>query len=126
VRRLLRSHPESKIEWVLLLVPKGAHGIHACGSHWGDQAGGNRSNRASAAAKVRGSKARTPYREEAIYEQDFLSCSFGGRPGRGPHQVLANLHERIARGKIEWVLEADLKNFFGSLSHEWMLRFVEH
>src|SRR5262250_722585 len=62
----------------------------------------------------------------AIYEQDFLSCSFGGRAGRGAHQALATLHERIAGGKIEWVLEADLKNFFGSLSHEWMLRFVEH
>ena len=62
----------------------------------------------------------------AIYEQDFLSCSFGGRPGRGAHQALATLHERIAGGKIEWVLEADLKNFFGSLSHEWMLRFVKH
>jgi group II intron reverse transcriptase/maturase len=62
----------------------------------------------------------------AIYEQDFLSCSFGGRPGRGAHQALATLHERIAGGKNEWVLEADLKNFFGSLSHEWMLRFVEH
>ena len=46
--------------------------------------------------------------------------------GRGAHQALATLHERIAGGKIEWVLEADLKNFFGSLSHEWMLRFVEH
>jgi RNA-directed DNA polymerase len=62
----------------------------------------------------------------AIYEQDFLSCSFGERPGRGAHQALATLHERIAGGKIEWVLEADLKNFFGSLSHEWMLRFAEH
>jgi RNA-directed DNA polymerase len=62
----------------------------------------------------------------AIYEQDFLPCSFGGRPGRGAHQALATLHERIAGGKIEWVLEADLKNFFGSLSHEQMLRFVEH
>jgi RNA-directed DNA polymerase len=62
----------------------------------------------------------------AIYEQDFLSCSFGGRTGRGAHQALATLHERIAGGKIQWVLEADLKNFFGSLSHEWMLRFVEH
>ena len=62
----------------------------------------------------------------AIYEQDFRSCSFGGRPGRGAHQALANLHEVIAGRKVEWVLEADLKNFFGSLSHEWMLRFVEH
>jgi len=62
----------------------------------------------------------------AIYEQDFLPCSFGGRPGRGAHQALASMHEMIAGRKVEWVLEADLKNFFGSLSHEWMLRFVEH
>jgi len=62
----------------------------------------------------------------AIYEQDFLPCSFGGRPGRGAHQALATLHEAIAGRKVEWILEADLKNFFGSLSHDWMLRFVEH
>jgi group II intron reverse transcriptase/maturase len=61
----------------------------------------------------------------AIYEQDFLPCSFGGRPGRGAHQALATLHEVIAGRKVEWILEADLKNFFGSLSHDWMLRFVE-
>jgi group II intron reverse transcriptase/maturase len=62
----------------------------------------------------------------AIYETDFLPCSFGGRPERGAHQALATLNEVIAGGKVSWVLEADLKNFFGSLSHEWVLRFVEH
>ena len=62
----------------------------------------------------------------AIYEQDFLSCSFGGRPGLGAHQALATLNEVIAGGKVGWVLEADLKNFFGSLDHGWLLRFVEH
>ena len=54
----------------------------------------------------------------AIYEQDFLPCSFGGRPGRGAHHALATLYERIAGSKVEWILGADLKNFFGSLSHE--------
>ena len=62
----------------------------------------------------------------AIYEQDFLPCSFGGRPGLGAHHALATLNEVIAGGKIGWVLEADLKNFFGSLDHDWVLRFVEH
>jgi RNA-directed DNA polymerase len=62
----------------------------------------------------------------AIYEQDFLPCSFGGRPKLSAHHALATLNEVIAGGKISWVLEADLKNFFGSLSHEWILRFVEH
>jgi RNA-directed DNA polymerase len=61
----------------------------------------------------------------AIYEQDFLSCSFGGRPGLGAHHALATLNEVIAGRKVGWVLEADLKNFFGSLDHGWLLRFVE-
>ena len=57
---------------------------------------------------------------------DFLSCSFGGRPKLGAHHALATLIEVIAGGKTGWVLEADLKNFFGSLDHKWVLRFVEH
>jgi group II intron reverse transcriptase/maturase len=62
----------------------------------------------------------------AVYEQDFLPCSFGGRSGVGAHNALATLNEVIAGRKISWVLEADLKNFFGSLDHKWMMRFVEH
>src|SRR6202047_4132325 len=62
----------------------------------------------------------------AIYEQDFLPCSFGGRPRLSAHHALATLNEVIAGTKTGWVLEADLKNFFGSLNHEWLLRFVEH
>ena len=62
----------------------------------------------------------------SIYEQDFVPCSFGGRPQRSAHQALATLNETIAGRKVGWVLEADLKNFFGSLDHGWLLRFVEH
>jgi group II intron reverse transcriptase/maturase len=62
----------------------------------------------------------------AIYERDFLPCSFGGRPGCGAHNALSTLNEVIAGKKVGWVLEADLKNFFGSLDHGWLLRFVEH
>jgi RNA-directed DNA polymerase len=62
----------------------------------------------------------------AIYEQDFLPCSFGGRPKLSAHHALATLNEVIAGGPIGWVLEADLKTFFASLNHDWVLRFVEH
>ncbi|WP_459927965.1 reverse transcriptase domain-containing protein, partial [Desulfosporosinus burensis] len=62
----------------------------------------------------------------AIYEQDFLNCSFGGRPGRGAHNALATLNEIIAGEKVSWVLEADLRGFFGSLDHQWMLDFDQH
>ena len=62
----------------------------------------------------------------AIYEEDFLNCSFGGRPGRGQHNALTTIDEIIGCMKVNWVFEADLKNFFGSLDHGWLLRFVEH
>ena len=62
----------------------------------------------------------------AIYEQDFLPCSFGGRPGLSAHNALATLTEVIAGSKAGWVLEADLKNYFGSLDHDWVLQFVQH
>jgi group II intron reverse transcriptase/maturase len=62
----------------------------------------------------------------AIYEQDFLNCSFGGRPGRSAHNALASMNSVIMGKKVNWVLEADLKNFFGSLDHGWLLKFVEH
>jgi len=62
----------------------------------------------------------------AIYEQDFLNCSFGGRPKRGQHNALATFDAIVMGKKVSWVLEADLKNFFGSLDHGWLLKFVEH
>ena len=62
----------------------------------------------------------------SIYEQDFLPCSFGGRHNLGVHHALATLNEIIAGRKVSWVLEADMKNFFGSSGHGWLLRFVEH
>jgi group II intron reverse transcriptase/maturase len=61
-----------------------------------------------------------------IYEQDFLPCSFGGRPRLGAHHALATFNEIVAGRKISWVLECDIKSFFGSLDHQWVLRFVEH
>jgi len=62
----------------------------------------------------------------AIYEEDFLKCSFGGRPGMGAHNALCTFNEVVAGKNVSWVLECDLENFFGSLDHEWMLRFVKH
>ena len=62
----------------------------------------------------------------AIYEQAFLPCSCGGRPGLSAHHALATLTEAVAGRKVGWVLEADRQNCFGSLDHGWVLRFVEH
>jgi RNA-directed DNA polymerase len=63
---------------------------------------------------------------EAIYEEDFLGYSYGFRPGRSCHDALDALWVGIMRRKVSWVLDADIRGFFDSLSHEWMLRFLEH
>lgn len=62
----------------------------------------------------------------AIYEEDFLNCSFGGRPNRSAHNALATFNEVVSGKKVSWVFEADLKNFFGSLDHGWLLQFLQH
>ncbi|MBI2295299.1 MAG: group II intron reverse transcriptase/maturase [Betaproteobacteria bacterium] len=62
----------------------------------------------------------------AIYEEDFLGFSYGFRPGRGQHDCLDALAVGITRTKVNWVLDADIGSFFDSLSHSWLVRFVEH
>lgn len=63
---------------------------------------------------------------QAIWEPEFRDCSYGFRPERSAHQALARLEHIIAKERTQWVYEADLKNFFGSVSHEHMMRFIEH
>jgi group II intron reverse transcriptase/maturase len=62
----------------------------------------------------------------AIYEVDFLGFSYGFRPGRNPHQALDALTVGIETKRVNWVLDADIRSFFDTLSHEWLVRFVEH
>jgi group II intron reverse transcriptase/maturase len=62
----------------------------------------------------------------AIYEQDFLGFSYGFRPGRNPHQALDALTVGIETRKVNWVLDADLRDFFGTLDHGWLVKFIEH
>jgi group II intron reverse transcriptase/maturase len=62
----------------------------------------------------------------AIYEEEFLGFSYGFRPGRGPHDALDALWVGITSRKVNWVLDADIRNFFGSVSQEWLVRFLEH
>ena len=62
----------------------------------------------------------------AIYEQDFLGFSYGFRPGRGQHDALDALAVAIGQEKVNWIVDADLAKFFDTVSHEWLLRFLEH
>ena len=62
----------------------------------------------------------------AIYEVDFLGFSYGFRPGRNPHQALQSLHTALMTQCVNWVLDADIRKFFDSVDHEWLLRMLEH
>ena len=62
---------------------------------------------------------------EPIYEADFLGFSYGYRPGRSQHMALDALAFAIEQ-KTSWVLDADIKAFFDTIDHAWMLRFLEH
>ena len=61
-----------------------------------------------------------------IYEVDFQGFSYGFRPGRSPHQALDALNVGLVRRKVGWVLDADIRSFFDRMSHEWIMRFVQH
>jgi group II intron reverse transcriptase/maturase len=63
---------------------------------------------------------------ERIYEEDFLGFSYGFRPKRSPHNALDALYMGIKVKKINWILDADIRKFFDSMQHEWLLKFVEH
>jgi len=62
----------------------------------------------------------------AIYEVDFRGFSYGFRPGRGPHDALDALAVGIERKRVNWVLDADVRDFFNQLDHSWLERFLEH
>jgi RNA-directed DNA polymerase len=54
---------------------------------------------------------------EAVYEQDFLDCSYGFRPGRSAHQALHSLQHELVVMAGGWVLEVDIRKFYDSLDH---------
>jgi group II intron reverse transcriptase/maturase len=62
----------------------------------------------------------------AIYETDFLGFSYGFRPGRNPHHALDALSVGIWQKKVNWVLDADIRSFFDTIEHGWLVKFVEH
>lgn len=62
----------------------------------------------------------------AIYEVDFKGFSYGFRPGRSPHQALDALNVGICRKRVNWILDADIRGFFDSMSHEWTEKFAQH
>jgi RNA-directed DNA polymerase len=61
----------------------------------------------------------------AIWEEDFLGFSYGFRPGRGQHDALDALAVGIDQRQVNWILDADIAGFFDTVSHDWLIKFVE-
>ena len=57
----------------------------------------------------------------AVYEADFIGFSYGFRAGRNPHNALDALSVGITTRKVNWVLDADIRGFFDSIDHEWLV-----
>jgi len=62
----------------------------------------------------------------AIYEADFLGFSYGFRPGRSQHNALDALYVGFMKRKVNWVLDADIRDFFTAIDFDWMIKFIEH
>src|ERR1700688_2845725 len=62
----------------------------------------------------------------AIYETDFLGFSYGYRQGRSQHNALDALYTGLLTKKVNWVLDLDIRGFFDAISHEWLVKFIEH
>jgi RNA-directed DNA polymerase len=62
----------------------------------------------------------------AIYEEDFLGFSYGFRSERSQHDALDALIVGIGRMKVNWILDADIRSFFDTVNHDWLIRFLEH
>jgi len=61
-----------------------------------------------------------------IYETDFLGFSYGFRPKRSQHQALDALYTGLLTRRVSWVLDLDIRSFFDKISHEWLVKFIEH
>jgi len=62
----------------------------------------------------------------AVFEADFRNFSYGFRPRRGPHDALDALAVGIERKKVNWVLDADIRDFFTNVDRDWLMKFLRH
>jgi RNA-directed DNA polymerase len=63
---------------------------------------------------------------EAVFEGNFLECSYGFRPGRSPHQALRALRGTIVTKKVRHLFEADIRGCFDHINHQWLRQMVAH
>ena len=62
---------------------------------------------------------------EPVYEEEFKEFSYGFRPGRSPHQAVRYLFEEVSFGKMHYIIDADITNYFGSINHGILREFLD-
>jgi RNA-directed DNA polymerase len=117
---------ESRLEDLFSRVQRGAYRPQPSRRTYIPKADGKRRPLAIAALEDKIVQGATVMVLNAIYEGDFCGFSYGFRPGRGPHDALDALCVAIGGRKVNWIIDADIQNFFGAVSQTWLVRFLEH
>jgi group II intron reverse transcriptase/maturase len=117
---------EPRLEDLLGRVHRGAYRPQPSRRTYIPKADGRQRPLAIAALEDKIAQGATVMVLNAIYEGDFVGFSYGFRPGRGPHDALDALAVAITERKVNYILDADVENFFGSVSQSWLVSFLEH
>lgn len=107
-------------------VHRGAYRAQPCRRHYVPKPDGKQRPIAVAALEDKIVQKAAVAVLNGIYEEDFLGFSYGFRPKRGPHDALDALSVAITAKKVNFILDADIRSFFDSVSQDWLVRFLEH
>src|SRR6202047_4470446 len=107
-------------------VHRGAYRALACRRRYIPKADGRQRPLGIAALEDKIVQAAVVMLLTPAYEAEFLGFSYGFRPGRGQHDALDALAYGLGKRRINWILDADIRSFFDTISHAWLIRFIEH
>jgi len=107
-------------------VQRGAYRAQPCRRQYVPKSDGKQRPIAVAALEDKIVQKATVAVLNAIYEEEFLGFSYGFRPKRGQHDALDALVVAITAKKVNFILDADIRSFFDTISQDWLVRFLEH
>jgi group II intron reverse transcriptase/maturase len=124
--KLYAENLNERLEDLTLRVQRGAYKPFPCRRCYIPKAGGQKRPLGVAALEDKIVQWAVAEITTAIYEADFVGCSYGFRPERNCHEALDELYMAITTRKVSYVLDADIQKFFESINHVWMIKFLEH
>src|SRR5215217_2917972 len=118
---------ERKLGELHAKVHRGAYRLQPSRRRYIPKADGRRRPLAVAALEDKIVQRATAAVLNQIYEEDFLGFSYGFRPGAQPARCAGCPDGRDTRNKgVSWIIDADIQSFFDTVSHKWLIRFLEH